>query len=67
MRAFVSCPSGNLVAFPQKTEKVRIENICPSQLSNYMFISTLVGSTGEGLEEELGVLPLDHSGENAKY
>ena len=48
VRAVVPCPSGNLVAFPQKTEKVRIENICPSQLSNYMFISTLVGSTGEG-------------------
>ena len=48
VRAFVSCPSGNLVAFPEKTEKVRIENLCPSQLSNYMFISTLVGSTGEG-------------------
>ena len=69
MRAFEARPRGQLVAFSAETEKVRIENSFPSQLTNCMLLfPPFVGEhRRKTLGEELGFLPLDHTGEKATY
>ena len=69
VRAFEARPRGQLVAVSAEAEKVRIENSFPSQLTNCMFLfPPFVGEhRRKTLGEELGFLPLDHTGEKATY